>query len=295
MNVVQGMSTGANSRVPNANELRFLNYTTLAYGAQGISYFNYRAGPNNGGIEPNSDGTPTSVFTALVPLNHEFVEVATQLQSLEWIGTYLKGYRTTGAGFQGPRDTATLPGDAPFNINSVLNNTTYVDGVPLKGVMFGFFGPDGSSVGDAAFALVTNLDYTTSKTYRVNGPGLLSTFDATTGVWTATGQNYADLTLAPGGGILVGLTSTIVILGDVNHDGFVNIFDINLVSSNWGAPGPAGDANKDGIVNIFDINLISSKWTLAPGEAAAVPEPSTLGVLGIGFLGLLGCAGRMRK
>ena len=32
--------------------------------------------------------------------------------------------------------------------------------------------------------------------------------------------------------------------GDVNYDGFVDIFDINLVSANWGTPGgPTGDAN----------------------------------------------------
>jgi len=46
---------------------------------------------------------------------------------------------------------------------------------------------------------------------------------------------------------------------DVNHDGKINIFDINLVSSNWGGTS-AGDANGDGTVNIFDINQISSQW-----------------------------------
>ena len=74
---------------------------------------------------------------------------------------------------------------------------------------------------------------------------------------------------------------------DLNMDGIVNIFDINLVSSNWGGPGPAGDANKDGTVNIFDINLISANWT---SGAAPVPEPtsivpSTIGLLGVAALG----------
>jgi len=48
---------------------------------------------------------------------------------------------------------------------------------------------------------------------------------------------------------------------DVNHDGIVNIFDINLVSSNWGGT-ELGDANGDATVNIFDINLISAHWDL---------------------------------
>lgn len=68
--------------------------------------------------------------------------------------------------------------------------------------------------------------------------------------------------------------------GDVNFDGTVNIFDINAVSSNWNAAGPAGDANHDGIVNIFDINLISANWT--PAGATAVPEPATVGLLLVG-------------
>ena len=73
--------------------------------------------------------------------------------------------------------------------------------------------------------------------------------------------------------------------GDVNFDGFVNIFDINLVSANWGSPGgPTGDANGDGSVNIFDINLISANWTPAPAAAAAVPEPSSLVLVGFAIV-----------
>jgi len=71
-----------------------------------------------------------------------------------------------------------------------------------------------------------------------------------------------------------------VLMPDVNMDGVVNIFDINLVSSNWNTAGPAGDANKDGIVNIFDINLISANWTPAPAQA--VPEPTTAVLLIVG-------------
>jgi len=69
--------------------------------------------------------------------------------------------------------------------------------------------------------------------------------------------------------------------GDVNFDGVVNIFDINLVSSNWGGSGPTGDANGDMTVNIFDINLISSNWT-PPGNGSAVPEPSSWVLIALG-------------
>jgi fibronectin-binding autotransporter adhesin len=75
--------------------------------------------------------------------------------------------------------------------------------------------------------------------------------------------------------------------GDVNLDGVVNIFDINLVSSTWNTGSPSGDANTDGSVNIFDINLISSNWGAHAGSATAVPEPSALLLLAFGAIVLL--------
>ncbi len=82
-----------------------------------------------------------------------------------------------------------------------------------------------------------------------------------------------------------------LLMADVNMDGFVDIFDINLVSANWGGPGPAGDANKDGIVDIFDINLISANWNPAPpGGSTAVPEPASWLLAGV----CLSCLGLRR-
>ncbi len=74
--------------------------------------------------------------------------------------------------------------------------------------------------------------------------------------------------------------------GDANHDGVVDIFDINAVSSNWDPVGPVaafatGNINHDTTVDIFDINAISSNWAHVatnggPAHAQAVPEPSTI-------------------
>jgi len=76
--------------------------------------------------------------------------------------------------------------------------------------------------------------------------------------------------------------------GDVNFDGVVNIFDINLVSSGWDTTNDRPDANGDNIVNIFDINLISSNWNnTVNGSITAVPEPSTLVLAAAGVVGLL--------
>jgi hypothetical protein len=202
-------------RVPNANEMRFLVYSTLAYGAQGIEYFTYRASdPGNYGGIVDYDGVPTPIYTTLTPLNHEFVAIAKQYQSLKWIGTYLKGYSTTRQWpwsplkYNGPPGTATLPSGSPFTIGNI-SEISYSDGDPLKGVLFGFFDKDGTALSDATVALIENLDYTVSKDYTVTGPGNLSVFDATTGRWIPKGSSQVVLHLGPGGGFLVGLTSEV--------------------------------------------------------------------------------------
>ena len=109
---------------------------------------------------------------------------------------------------------------------------------------------------------------------------------------------------AGGSGSLTAVAN--ILPGDVNFDGTVNIFDINLISANWSGSTVVGnltpgDANGDGIVNIFDINLVSSNWGASGGGgaglggASAVPEPAgaVLAVLGA-TVGLLALARRRR-
>ena len=76
--------------------------------------------------------------------------------------------------------------------------------------------------------------------------------------------------------------------GDVNFDGTVDIFDINLVSAHWDETGPIGNANGIAPVDIFDINLISANWTVGvPSGANAIPEPSTVLLLVSGLFCLV--------
>ena len=265
-------------RLPNENELRFLVYSTLAYGARGISYFNYytdldgTSAPGTGGIQFNPDGTPTEVYTALATLNPQFEKVAEQLQPFQWIGTYLKGYTSTAM----PPWTEQLPSTSPFDIAGVSNTMVYNTGDALKGVLFGLFDTDGAEAGDATAVLVANLDYSLGKTYTLTGPGNLSVFDATTGVWTATGGNQAILNLPPGGGILVSLTP---IPGDANRDGFVDELDAAVLAQHWLQSGNwhSGDFNGDLLVNDLDATLLAANWTGSP--SASVPEPGTLVLL----------------
>jgi len=90
--------------------------------------------------------------------------------------------------------------------------------------------------------------------------------------------------------------------GDVNNDGIVSGPDIGLIASNWLHTGFAttGDANHDGLVNAQDIALIASNWlhtgpTLGGGSGAAVPEPSTFVLAGLGLLGVMAAARRRNR
>ena len=205
MNIVQAASWDRGGvRIPTDHQERYLAYTTLAYGAQGISYYVWCWPGHQGGIV-QPDGKPTSIYNVLKTTNREFVAIAKQCQSLKSLGAYLKGYRSDGL----PPGTAQLPSNAPFNISSVPNDATYKDGNPLRGVLFGLFGADDASASGATLALVVNLDYTVGKNYTVTGPGNLSVFNATTAEWTALNSRQATLALPPGGGVLVGLASAV--------------------------------------------------------------------------------------
>ena len=72
--------------------------------------------------------------------------------------------------------------------------------------------------------------------------------------------------------------------GDLNHDGFVGVDDLNTVLANFGNDVPPmlnGDADWDGYVGINDLNEVLANWnTGAPPPAVAIiPEPITLGLL----------------
>ncbi len=122
---------------------------------------------------------------------------------------------------------------------------------------------------------------------------------------TVTGSltgTFSDATDATTNGYNVVYEANQIILdeldGDANHDGIVDIFDINLVSSNWNPSGPVaafapGNINHDTVVDIFDINQISSNWAHVatnggPAHIQPVPEPSALVLLCLGGLALIG-------
>jgi hypothetical protein len=204
MNTVQVCKWASWWRTPSANEVRYLTYTTLAYGAQGIAHWCYFSDTGgDGGLKDN----PT-LCSAMGPINREFVAIAEELQAAQSLGGYLRGYKTQSGVYKGPPDTATLPADSAFQIN-VNNTMTYYNGAAVKGVLLGLFGDDGAvSVDDATYCMVTNLDYGFGHNYTLTGPvgSILQIYDPATDTWASTGGNTAALSLVAGGGKLVRVT-----------------------------------------------------------------------------------------
>lgn len=199
LNIVQAASWDPGVRVPTGNEMRYLVYTTLAYGAEGISYYVYCCPGHKGGIA-NPDGTPTPIYQALKPANHEFVAIAKELQLLKSLAVYHAGMLPPGC--------VALPDNAPFRFDPPVPKTNFVAQKPTKGMLLGYFGQPGKNGENGktvkpTHVLAVNLDYTVDSVVTLAGPGRLETFDATAGKWTPVGGDRLKLQLPPGGGRLI--------------------------------------------------------------------------------------------
>jgi hypothetical protein len=196
LNTVQASSWQSSVRVPTGDEMRYLVYTTLAYGAQGISYYVY-CSPNHAGGIALPDGTPTPIYHALKSANREFTAIAAQLQPLTSIWMYHAGMLPPG--------TSPLPADAPFRLDPPVPSMPFANMKPVKGMLLGAFGPVGKTnePPKPTHVLVVNLDYQASTATTLVGPGNLEVFDATNGTWTPAAANRVELRLPPGGGKLV--------------------------------------------------------------------------------------------
>ncbi len=185
LNIVQACTWAPDvMRVPNANELRYLVYSTLAYGAQGISYYVY-ACANHYGSLVSLDGTPGPLYYAVRSYNREFAALARELQPLRSLGVYHTSLREPGCEL--------LPTDASFHLDSSQPP------ILPRGLLLGFFG----ATDKPTHVVAVNLDYTVAVSASLVGPGELELFDAGTAQWTPVGKTAVELSLPPGGGKLV--------------------------------------------------------------------------------------------
>jgi hypothetical protein len=185
LNIVQACTWAPEAmRVPNTNELRYLVYSTLAYGAQAISYYVYACAGHHGSIV-SLDGTPGPLYHALTSYNREFAAIAKELQPLRSLAVHHTSMGEPGC--------VALPADAPFRVKAPAST------LQPRGFLLGSFGAGAT----ASHVVVVNLDYTAGTTAALVGPGALEVFDAATGRWTPTKRAEAELDLPPGGGRLV--------------------------------------------------------------------------------------------
>ncbi len=137
LNIVQACSWTPSMRVPHTAEVRWLVNTSLAYGAQGISYFVYVHRGFKGALA-TLDGQPTLLYYGLRLVNRDFVAYAEQLQSLKSIAVYHANVKPL------PWGAVAFPDEAPI---------CAVESVPL---LWGYFGSLSSL---PTHFVIVNLDY----------------------------------------------------------------------------------------------------------------------------------------
>jgi len=144
---------------------------------------------------------------------------------------------------------------------------------------------------------------TTGQFWTTNGTGEMQynpSGDGTTwlNITGATGGGV-DYTLADGTDDLAGYSVLTMaepatdVPGDADSSGFVDDDDLAILLSNWEQdPGTIttwelGDFTEDTDVDDDDLAVLLGNWTGAPPAGAAVPEPATLALLGLGGRAML--------
>lgn len=78
---------------------------------------------------------------------------------------------------------------------------------------------------------------------------------------------------------------------DFNLDLSVDDADFGLIAANWNTADNTysqGDCNNDGLVDDADFGVLAAKWgETASGDPVNIPEPATMGLLGVGAVALL--------
>jgi hypothetical protein len=193
LNIFQACAFGPPIRIPTPAEERFLTFTTLAYGGQGISHFVYTPIPGFSGGIAAPNGKPTELYEPLKTYNREFVAIAKELQPLTSLAVYHTGMLPPG--------TEPLPGNVPFQLDPPITKIPYKSPERVRGILLGYFGR-----GDRpSHVVVVNLDYKADANTTVIGPGDMQTFDALSSTWSAPAGKRVELKLPPGGGTLLRL------------------------------------------------------------------------------------------
>ncbi|HPO41839.1 MAG TPA: hypothetical protein PLA34_01875 [Verrucomicrobiota bacterium] len=182
LNIIQTCDSPAEGwRAPGEDEVRWLTYTSLAYGAQGIAHFRYDTGLWR---DPNEQTIPLPLYWAVAQLNRQFLAIATELQPLKSLGAYHCGTIPLGG--------QALPPESAFATEPATAET-----------LLGYFG---KSARRPTHVVVVNLNYKNAAPLTLNSPGPLEVFHPPTRAWLRPeGGRRIKLNLPAGGGALVRL------------------------------------------------------------------------------------------
>ena len=172
--------------------MRYLVYTTAAYGAHGIYYYVYCHRGHEGSIV-STNGTPDVKYEVLKTLNREFIAIAKELSPLKFVGAYQQGLQA--------------PGTTPYCEQALLKLTPETPTAELKPgqeltdttLVTRFDAP-----GRPTHLMVVNLDYRKDRKVHVEAPASAERFNALDRSWSSVGSSF-DLALTRGSGVLLRL------------------------------------------------------------------------------------------
>ena len=179
-------------RIPGPGEMRFLVYSTVAYGAQGIYYYCYARKGHDGTIVA-LDGTPDAKYEALKEANRAFVAISKELAPLDFTGAYFQGLHA--------------PGTTPYCGQALLRiapETPYAELKPLQELTDTTLVTRFDAPGKPTHLMVVNCDYRKARTLFITAPPTTERFDPLTRTWSLVGGAF-DLALPDGGGVLLRL------------------------------------------------------------------------------------------
>lgn len=108
LNIIQACDGEPNWRLPSRNEMRFLIYTTMAYGGRGISYFRYWGPKSVGGLY--HDGVISPIGRDAAALNKEMNSLGPELMKLQSKAVYHTDDLPFGA--------SAIPSDCPVQVTA---------------------------------------------------------------------------------------------------------------------------------------------------------------------------------
>lgn len=181
-------------RIPGPAEMRYLVYTSLAYGAQGIYYYVYSF-PGHFGAIAELDGTTGDKYEELKTLNPAFVAIAKELRPLRFAGGFAQGELPPSVTPYCPQAILRLEPEFP---SVKPTGKQYVDTT----LVTRFEAP-----GKPTHLMVVNLDYCKDRTLAVTAPNALERFSVSDGKWLPLAEAGVrfDLALKGGEGVLLRL------------------------------------------------------------------------------------------